>query len=363
MKKYYLHKQICSLLLLFFFIPCYGQTGGYMFHGAIRDKVGNLWFAATGAGVYRCDAATGELTNLTEKDGLCANNVSSIYEDKSGTLWFSTEHGICRYDGKSFTDFTKKEGSCPFDAGLLLEDRNGNFWFSTNGYGVCRYNPATGVFTNFTKEQGLGSNTVQCALEDKAGNLWFGERAGGVSRYDSTSGRFSKVNGEGCFSDQIMSIIEDKMGNIWFANLYYGVCRYDVSRANHPCNKNTCKHDLRIQQDLKEHNEELAKSFTHFTEENGLCNDTITCIYEDKKGNLWFGSDVSAWRGGRGGGCRYDGKSFTYFSTKEGLGNMGVWTIVEDNEGNIWVGGRGGLFRYHSPSGKFINYTYKVKKQ
>ena len=173
-------------------------------------------------------------------------------------------------------------------------------------------------------------------LEDKAGNLWFGERDGGVSCYDAASGKFTIVNA-GCFSSQIMGIVEDKTGNIWFANLYDGLCSYD------------------------------GKTFTHFTKENGLCNDSIDCIYEDKKGNLWFGSDTK-WNTGGGGVCSYDptksgtgGKPFTRFSTKDGLTNSDVFSIVEDLDGNIWVGTRGGLFRYHSPSGKFINYTGKVK--
>jgi ligand-binding sensor domain-containing protein len=85
-------------------------------------------------------------------------------------------------------------------------------------------------------------------------------------------------------------------------------------------------------------------------------------MYEDKKGNLWFGSDAK-WNTGGGGVCRYDGKFFIRFSTKDGLSNSDVWTIVEDDDGNIWVGTRGGLFRYHSPSGKFIDYTHKVNSR
>src|SRR3954471_19604323 len=100
MKKHYLHKQLCSLLLVVFIISCYGQEDGYMFHGAIRDKAGNLWFATTGKGVYRYDAASKVLSNLTEEDGLCSNNVSSIVEDKAGNLWFNSEHGVCRYDAR-----------------------------------------------------------------------------------------------------------------------------------------------------------------------------------------------------------------------------------------------------------------------
>ncbi|MBL0262279.1 MAG: hypothetical protein IPQ05_00100 [Leptospiraceae bacterium] len=251
MKKYYINIQICTLLLLILFIPCYGQVSEYMFRCSLKDKAGNLWFGTMGAGVYRYDVASDKSTNFTKEDGLNNNNVESVFEDKAGNLWFGTDNGVCRYDGKSFTDVTTKEGLCKSEINCILEDRNGNFWFGTNGYGVCRYNPATGAVTNFTEKQGLGSNGVQCILEDKSGNLWFGERAGGVSRYDSTSGRFTKV--DGCFSSQIMDIREDKTGNIWFVNLYRGLCRYD------------------------------GKSYTHFTKENGLCNDTIDCIYEDKR--------------------------------------------------------------------------------
>ena len=340
MKKDFKLKQLFYLLLLIFITPCFGQTVENMFHGGIRDKAGNLWFATTAAGVYRYDALSRRFTNFTMKDGLPTNNVSSILEDRAGNFWFSTESGVCRYDpsaalrtgSKSFTDITSKEGLCKFYVNCILEDRTGNFWFGTNGYGVCRYNPASGAITNFTKEQGLGSNAVQCILEDKAGHLWFGERAGGVCRYDSASGRFTKVNGEGCLSSQIMSIIQDKTGNIWFVNLYNGLCRYD------------------------------GKSFTHFTEENGLCNDTITCIYEDKKGNLWFGSDAGKSGTGSAGLCRYNPTSgvSTHFTEKDGIAKSNVWTIVEDNDGNIWVGTKGGLYRYHFPSGRFIDYTFKV---
>ena len=317
-----------------------------MFRCSLRDKSGNLWFGTIGKGVYRYDALTGGFTGFTKQDGLNDDNIESIYEDREGNIWFSTENGVCRYDGrlndsvgqgKAFTDISTIDGLGKVHINCILEDRAGNIWIGSNGWGVCRYNSVSGAVTNFTKVHGLGSNAVQCILEDKAGNLWFGERGGGVCRYDSATGRFTKV--DGCFSSQIMDIKEDKAGNIWFVNLYSGLCRYD------------------------------GKSYTHFTKEDGLCNDTIDCIYEDKNGNLWLGSDTK-WNTGNGGVCRFNpsaapvaGSRFsTCFSTGSGLANSDVWTIVEDNDGNIWVGTRGGLFRYHTPSGKFIDYTYKLNK-
>jgi len=380
MKNKFIRRQFHVIMLLLFITPCIGQPVENMFHGAIRDKAGNLWFATTLAGLYRYDAVSDRFTNFTMKDGLPTNNISSVFEDKAGNLWINTDKGVCRYkasqpdaEGKFISTFSKNESGCPYDIGLLAEDRKGNLWFGTNGYGICRYTPNpsahsglsendsagnafTGVFTNFTKDDGLGSNFIQCILEDIAGNLWVGERAGGVSRYNPATGRFDRVSGA-CFSSQIMGIIEDRNGNIWFANLYDGLCRYEPNYSGTNGTDSTRQ-------------AAGPGKFIHLTEADGLCHNFVTCIYEDTKGNIWFGSDSGKWNTGGGGLCRYDpkkngtgGSFFTRFTDKDGIRLMNVWTIVEDNDGNIWVGTKGGLYRYHSPSGRFIDYTFKVNSR
>jgi ligand-binding sensor domain-containing protein len=37
---------------------------------------------------------------------------------------------------------------------------------------------------------------------------------------------------------------------------------------------------------------------------------------------------------------RYDGTSFTRFTTRDGLIDNSIWSILEDKTGNIWVGTR-----------------------
>ena len=119
-------KKNYSLFLLFLFIvSCKGQdttkTLGNSIASdpesdivsvALKDKNGNIWFAASGRGVYRYDArlndAIGQeksFTNFTEKDGLNSNDVSCIYEVNKGKLWFGTSGGVCYYDGKTFINF------------------------------------------------------------------------------------------------------------------------------------------------------------------------------------------------------------------------------------------------------------------
>ena len=55
----------------------------------------------------------------------------------------------------------------------------------------------------------------------------------------------------------------------------------------------------------------------------------IRCIFEDSKGNVWFGSHQQ-------GACMYDGKTFTYYKEKDGLNDNQVRSIEEDSDGNIW---------------------------
>lgn len=333
------YKHCIAILLFILTIPCFGQINDEMFRCSAKDKSGDLWFGTMGAGVYRYDHLTDRFTNFTKHDGLNDNNVDCVFEDRSGKIWFGTDYGVSCYDGKSFSDMTSKKGLCKFNINCIMEDRAGNIWIGSNGWGVCKYNPVSGEITNYTKEQGLGSNAVQCMLEDKSGIMWLGERDGGVCCYDSASNRFTKING--CFSTQLMGITEDKSGNLWFLNLYNGLCKYDPQWRN--------GNSSGVEQ----------SGFTHITREDGLCSDSACCMYLDQKGNLWLGSD-SKWNTGAGGLCRFDGKSFHQFTSKDGLENSDVWSVVEDNDGNLWVGTRGGLYRYHFASGKFISYMQKV---
>ena len=46
----------------------------------------------------------------TVQDGLVANPVRCIYQDKKGFIWVGTFEGLSRYDGHRFTNFTSTNG-------------------------------------------------------------------------------------------------------------------------------------------------------------------------------------------------------------------------------------------------------------
>ena len=43
--------------------------------------------------------------NITMNDGLAANAVRNIVQDKNGYIWFGTDNGLCRYDGRRVLTF------------------------------------------------------------------------------------------------------------------------------------------------------------------------------------------------------------------------------------------------------------------
>lgn len=73
-------------------------------------------------------------------------------------------------------------------------------------------------------------------------------------------------------------------------------------------------------------------------------------IFQDKSGNLWFGTNGD-------GVIRYNGDSLEYFGVKDGFGGYAVRAIVEDKKGNVWFGTSGGLTRYDGES--FTNFNEK----
>ncbi len=64
--------------------------------------------------------------------------------------------------------------------------------------------------------------------------------------------------------------------------------------------------------------------------------ETVRSILEDSKGNYWFGS----WNEGV---CRFDGKSFTYFTMEDGLTDNQIRSIHEDRNGVVWFEGGFGI--------------------
>lgn len=68
---------------------------------------GTLWIATLGGGMDALDAERKRVFHFGEKEGLRANCIHAIEEDRQGRLWLSTNDGVYRYDRerKQFSRF------------------------------------------------------------------------------------------------------------------------------------------------------------------------------------------------------------------------------------------------------------------
>ena len=89
-------------------------------------------------------------------------------------------------------------------------------------------------------------------------------------------------------------------------------------------------------------------TWKHYTYLDGLGNNNVRPIYQDREGFLWFGTS-------NGGVSRYDGEAFVNFTTDDGLASNSVLSIYQDREGFLWFGAVRGVSRYDGEA--FVNFT------
>lgn len=96
--------------------------------------------------------------------------------------------------------------------------------------------------------------------------------------------------------------------------------------------------------------------FSNITSSQGLSQNTINCVIQDRKGFLWIGTN--------NGLNRYDGYKFRIYKNELGnqnsLSNNYIVALHEDTRGNIWVGTYGGGLNLFNPNTEnFIRYQHK----
>lgn len=97
---------------------------------------------------------------------------------------------------------------------------------------------------------------------------------------------------------------------------------------------------------------ETPLRFRHITVDQGLSQNTVTCILQDSRGFLWFGTPD--------GLNRYDGYNIVIHQqdpdSPHSLSDNRVQAICEDHLGTLWVGTSNGLNRYDREKNRFTPY-------
>ena len=179
------------------------------------------------------------------------------YRTSDGAIWFSTEQGIGKY----------QEGKISFlDEELLLESS-----------------------ANFVP-----------IVEDQSGNLWFSDRTGNFTYFNK--GLFVVVP-ELTGITEFNSVVS-KDGNLVFSTPNAGVGLYEYNYRNQKINR--------------------------ITVADGLPTNDLKCLYyQDEDEILWIGTNGAGVAG-------YDGQAWTTIDTRDGLNDNTVRDIYEDKDGYLW---------------------------
>lgn len=165
-------------------------------------------------------ARSSALRSWTVDDGLPYNIVWAITQTPDGYLWVGTRGGLVRFDGDRFTSFDRRStpGLESSDVRALHVDSDGVLWIGTSGGGLSRY--ADGTFSSYRMADGLPDETVWSLASDPSdGTLWIGTLRGLVRLRDGAMETFD--HSDGLLSNDVRGLAFDSDGTLWI-NTYGG---------------------------------------------------------------------------------------------------------------------------------------------
>ena len=340
--------------------------------------------------------------HYTVRDGLSANTVRTLIQDRKGMIWLGTSDGLDSFDGKEIIHHPfGAEGSRYVNAlfedpdGVLwvgtddavfryvddslyrlpgfpettavgfARDRDGNIWISSFEDGVTRWRD--GTLTRF-----LEGDNVECVFVSKDGRLWAADTSApeGLYVFNPASGTFVSpgLHFEGCAPARVCAISQDGEGILWLGTWDQGLYRLDpatraVRRAVPPGKGFNHLHSLTeispwtflIGSDdgLLYVNPLTGEQRLYGNDRKdpaSLSNKFVYPIVLDHEGGIWIGTYY--------GGVNYIAPGSSVFSflslsdLTDAAEDFTVSCLCEDPDGTLWMGSdNGGLFRYDPGKG------------
>ena len=117
-------------------------------------------------------------TNFNTSQGLPSSEVYDLLQDRKGYMWFATDQGVARYNGKEFTTYTIANGLLDNTVLRMAEDSKGRIWFVSHSNEICYWqddsiykSPLSDLF--LAKIAGV-SEVVFSFFIDSSDNIWIG---------------------------------------------------------------------------------------------------------------------------------------------------------------------------------------------
>ena len=231
----------------------------------------------------------------------------------------------------SINDFFAATGISGLPENLLvwdvIMDQRNWLWLATDHEGLLVVDPQNKEIKQFLSNKfdqtTLSENTVKTLMLDKAGNMWIGAYRNGLNQYIESQAGIKTIE-----LGDINTTVEGKDGFYWLGTDNRGIIRYNPAT---------------------EESEVLDKSTS------GFASNTMVASFCSHDGALWFGTY-------NGGLIEIDpdGRVTNYLvsGADEGLLNNNIWSVTEDKWGDIWIGTLGsGVQRLNRKTGKFKTWN------
>lgn len=315
-----------------------------------QDNTGVLWIGSHG-GVDKFDSNKKKFFHFCADPlipfSMSDNSVWSILVESSGVIWIGTQNGLDRGTRKQtsnsneeqiiFTDHyynTNTRGSLSNDfIRVIFQDKQGTIWVGTN-HGLNKYDELTNQFTQYLHDsydpKSLSNNQIGTIYEDQSGVLWVGTNGGGLNRMDKEKEEFFSYTNHpndinSLSNNSVWSIYEDKTGILWIGT-NEGLNEFDKNK------------------------EEFKRYINDPENPDDLSDDAIWTINEDKDGNLWIGTS-----GGLNKLDKKSGH-FMHYRENDGLSNDVVLSAIEDDSGKLWLSTSNGLSKFSPKYELFTNF-------
>ena len=283
-----------------------------------QDANGTIWYGTSDKGVIGYEGV------------MASKKVATMATTPDGSLWVgSKRNGLTRIKNGTSTIYSlaKDSTSTLIDDHInaLCTDKIGNLWIATNG-GLQVYNPRMNTFSSYTRENGkLNTNNITSLYYNhhgKSNDLYIGTSEGlvilNLSTTDKTVLTGNTTNTKSFTNNFITQVLQDSRGLIWIGT----------------------REGLNI---LNLENDTL----NYLTEKQGLCNNNICGIAEDKNHSIWVTtssgvSRIVVQRNHEDGSNNYGLYNYT---TADGLqsNEFNPGSILTRQDGNVLLGGLYGV--------------------
>jgi ligand-binding sensor domain-containing protein/serine phosphatase RsbU (regulator of sigma subunit) len=293
-----------------------------------------------GPELVRVTVAAGEVRhavhfdNLFTRDGLPTGQTTAIAQDAAGFLWFGTQRGLVRFDGRKVEVLSASSGPGGLSNNVITAlalGADGALWVGTAEGGLNRIDGTTGHVLQFRhrpdrKDSLSDDHIMTLHAPARSRRLWIGTAEGGLNRLDFDTGRITRYPApRGTSGTSVACLLEDRRGRLWMGT-DAGIAMLPPGGAVPAIFQLPTS-------------EEDALRALHFL------SGTVLAIHEDPDGNLWFGSD--------GGGLARlaPGLDATRFyrhdpQSVHSLHDDHVFEIIEDDQASLWLATNNGVARF-----------------